>query len=130
MKVDLLRCKAGDMYIGALHRKGALIAERYNIPVKILSAKYGWLEPEQVIETYDTKFKHNYDGDWMGPETYGYYVGGSLYFANAPVPRFQRLVPKTGIGTMLGNLTKMINNPVQTRLELMTHPCHKEGFFL
>lgn len=44
---------ARDMYIGSLAKAQWRIADRYRAPVAILSAKYGLLHPDRVIETYD-----------------------------------------------------------------------------
>lgn len=96
--------KAIDMYDGALFKMGREYGEARGMRIFILSALYGIIPAERVIATYDKKFTKTYDGAW--PEGYGYYLGGSLYFANAPT-RFVRLVPFGRIGKMLGYMKQL-----------------------
>lgn len=81
---------AKEMYAGTLFALAMLYAAENNLQVLILSAKYGFISPDTVIKRYDTKFTKAYSGPW--PEGEGWYVGGSLYFANAP-SRFKPLLP-------------------------------------
>lgn len=96
--------RAVDIYQGALFRMGKEYAEQRGMKIVILSALYGLLEADQVIEPYNLKMQKTYEGEW--PQGFGYYLGGSLYFANAP-SRFVRLVPFGRIGKMLGYMKQL-----------------------
>lgn len=78
------------MYVGALFHLGLTWARQHDHRVLILSAKYGWVRPEQIIERYDERLRTPYRGHW--PEGQGVYVGGYAYFGHAPA-RFAPLVP-------------------------------------
>ena len=45
--------KAKDLYTGPLFKKARAYAEKFGDEWRILSAKYGLLDPERVIEPYD-----------------------------------------------------------------------------
>lgn len=47
---------ARDMYIGALFRNARKAAEATGLPWWIMSAKYGILHPDKVIEPYDMTY--------------------------------------------------------------------------
>lgn len=47
--------KAKDLYIGNLFRAARLYAERRNLTWRILSARYGLLDPERKIEPYNMR---------------------------------------------------------------------------
>ena len=52
------RCRAGDMYISPLFQKMMAYAERLNPKcIFILSAKYGLLNPNDIIEPYEQTLK-------------------------------------------------------------------------
>jgi hypothetical protein len=51
------RDTARNMYVSPLYRKSALLAEKWGLKFSILSAKYGLLHPDQVIEPYDLTLK-------------------------------------------------------------------------
>lgn len=89
-----------DLYQGTLFKRGRAYAERHNMPVIILSAKLGWVQPTQVIEPYNQRFEgqNTYKGNF--PEQPGFYLGGVDYFGRAP-KHLQPLVPKAQIGTMV-----------------------------
>ena len=46
-------CKARDLYQGALFKKSLAYAEQLGDAVYILSAKYGIMHPDVIIETYE-----------------------------------------------------------------------------
>lgn len=94
-------CAAVDMYRGPLFSSGRSYAESRGLEIKILSAKYGFLDPQTIIDPYDEKMQETYAGPW--PAGDGFYFGGSLYFRNAP-PCFQPLVPFGTQGKMVSML--------------------------
>ena len=49
--------RARDMYTSALYRKSVLVVEGWGLSFSILSAKYGLLDPDDVIEPYDLTLK-------------------------------------------------------------------------
>ena len=108
-KVPDARCRVGELYTGQLFLKGKDIATRAGLEFWILSAKYGFVHPETEVDNYDVKFKKPYDGQWPPQDYYGWFLGGQLYFKNAP-PRFVPLVPKGQIGEMLRSLTELQND--------------------
>ena len=73
---------ARQIYTGTLFRFGLRYAEQIGADITILSAKYGLIKPDDVIDTYDQRMKGAYDGPW--PEKPGFYVGGKDYFGKAP----------------------------------------------
>ena len=111
-KSKLPRCKAIDMYQGAMFRAAVNLAVKNNWSVMILSAKYGFIPPDEDIENYDCKATNPYTGEW--PAGRGYYVGGLTYFKYAPA-RFKALVPILGdeprkIGPWIRGINKLLNN--------------------
>ena len=48
---------ARHMYVSSLYRKSVLAAEGLGVQFSILSAKYGLLDPDQVVEPYDLTLK-------------------------------------------------------------------------
>ena len=48
---------ARDMYVSPLYRKSVQLAELWGVPFYILSAKYGLLHPEELIEPYEQTLK-------------------------------------------------------------------------
>lgn len=89
--------QAKEMYTGALFKHGFIIAKQFGYKPLVLSAKYGFIKPEQLIHPYNEKLKIAYSGDW--PDGDGYYLGGPLYFKNAP-ERFKALIPSARYGEM------------------------------
>ena len=83
-------CPAEEMYTGMTFKSGLVLARHFNLEVFILSAKYGLIKHDTIIETYDEKLTSQYTGKW--PEGDGFYLGGPLYFGNAPA-RIKSLVP-------------------------------------
>lgn len=80
---ELVRGPASEVYAGRLFRLGLTYAERVGMPVLILSAKYGFITPETIIEPYDDFMRRTYQGPWPDlPEAV--YLGGSKYFGKAP----------------------------------------------
>ena len=55
----------------------------------ILSAKYGLISPQTLIPYYNDKLKTAYTGAY--PQGDGFFLGGVLYFKNAP-PAFKPLI--------------------------------------
>lgn len=47
---------AGDMYVGALFRNARRAAEATGLPWWIMSAKYGIIPPDEMIEPYDMTY--------------------------------------------------------------------------
>jgi hypothetical protein len=48
---------ARNLYVSPLYRKSALAAEGWSVPFSILSAKYGLLNPDQIVEPYELTLK-------------------------------------------------------------------------
>jgi len=48
---------ARNMYVSSLYRKSVMVAEGWGISFSILSAKYGLLNPDDMIEPYDLTLK-------------------------------------------------------------------------
>ena len=55
---------ARDLYIGPLFRAARIYAEASGLPWAILSARYGLVMPEQVIEPYDYRLVHRAYRAW------------------------------------------------------------------
>lgn len=102
----LVRAPASCLYTGTLFRLGMKWAEQNGYNVLILSAKYGWVQPEQIIDTYDQKLTTPFIGPW--PETGGFYLGGRMYFSQAPA-RFQPLTPGDKIGIMAKRVKQLVS---------------------
>lgn len=104
-KKPVLQAKALDLYAGALFNAGKDVADLFGWQIVILSAKYGFIDPDKVIETYDLRMKKPYEGEW--PMEPGWYLGGPNYFRNAPT-HIKPLVPAARIGEMVNyvNLLK------------------------
>lgn len=119
-KVDLPRCRAGDLYLGQIYQKGKDIAERAGLPTWILSAKYGFLHPDTVVDNYDEKFKKPYKGNMPPAPWHGFYLGGQLYFKNMPAS-FTPLVPSMQMGYMLRALTELQNDPDEVQRMIQEH---------
>ena len=99
------RLRADSKYAGAIHCKGLEFARRERLVVQILSAKYGLLNADTVIDDYDQRMKGDYRGPW--PTLPGFYLGGQDYFRHAPghlVP----LIPSGTIGFMLQNMNALL----------------------
>lgn len=86
------------IYQGTLFKRGKAYAEKHQLPVLILSAKYGFIQPSLVLPPYNQRFTDTYRGAW--PDGHGYYLGGQDYFGAAP-DRFQPLIPSDKIGKMV-----------------------------
>lgn len=124
------RAPAQNLYCGQLTLAALEYGRRMSIPTLILSAKYGFIPPEQVIETYDSKLEAQYEGPW--PEGSGWYVGGPVYFGKAP-DRFLPLVPPASNGKMVmainilmhgGELKSYERGVVQAILEMLLESPH------
>lgn len=119
-KVNLPSGRAGDFYTGTIHKKGKAIAQAVGLPIWILSAKYGFIHPDTIIEQYDEKFKKPYAGPFPPAPWHGFYLGGSLYFKNMP-QSFQPLVKPQQIGYMLSELTVLEKNPARVWEMIRAH---------
>lgn len=98
---------ACERYTGALFQAGCRYAKAKNLKVMILSAKYGLLQAGDLISNYNEKLTEPYNGVW--PEESGFYLGGPLYFKNAP-PHLQSLLPSTmSLGKMVSEVSKLAN---------------------
>lgn len=88
---------AQDMYTGDLFKLGVKYAKKVRLPFFILSAKYGFIEPETVVDRYDTPFTKPFSGPYPpGPVLF---LGGRKYFGNAPED-WAPLVPFNDLGYM------------------------------
>lgn len=114
MKVLLLACsatklptraRAFELYQGAIFRKGLEYSQREGLWTMILSAKYGLLNWDAVIDPYNQKMAGNYWGPW--PALPGFYLGGSLYFGHAP-KTLKPLIPSGTIGFMLRDMNRLL----------------------
>lgn len=114
---------AGCLYDGQIFLKGQAIANTHRVPYWILSAKYGIIQPNDIIDNYDQKLTRAYKGPFPPPEYYGFYVGGQSYFKNFP-KTFLPLVVPGPIGKMLQRLKHLVDNPDECLEKLKGHPCH------
>lgn len=80
-----------ELYKGSLFLGGKIYAERNNLKIYILSAKYGFIGCNELILPYDNKLEKPYNGIW--PPDKGFYLGSELYFGNAP-EYIKPLIPK------------------------------------
>ena len=96
-------------YTGSLFRAGLTLSEEKGWEVLILSAKFGFVRKEALLPYYDNKFKKAYNGLW--PDGEGAYLGGPLYFSNAP-SSFKPLVPNgLPIGEMVKQTQLLLEDP-------------------
>lgn len=121
LKVEAPRIRAGDLYRGQIFLKGKSIAEQAGLPFWILSAKYGFISPDQVIDNYDEKFKKPFRGPFPPAPWHGFYLGGSLYFKHMP-QSFRPLVPSQQMGYMLQALTRLQGDPDEVQRMIREHP--------
>lgn len=119
-KVPDALARADSLYLGSIFTKGKNIAEQAGLPIWILSAKYGFLGPDTVVENYDQKFKKPYAGHWPPAPWHGFYLGGQLYFKNAPAS-FTPLVPSMQMGYMLRALKELENDPDEMQRMIREH---------
>ena len=84
------RARADRLYRGGLFRLLMKLADRFNLSVWILSAKYGFIRRWTLIDSYDQRRKGIYTGPF--PKGPGYYCGGKDYFGGSP-PRYSDLCP-------------------------------------
>lgn len=117
-KADVEQAPAGDLYTGAIFKKGKDVAQQHGVPFVILSAKYGLVRPTTVIETYNERFKGKGNRPCPPAPWHGFYVGGQDYFSRYPKPRFEGLVPPESIGYMLQKLTYLQEHPEVVRAKL------------
>lgn len=99
---------ARDLYLGTLFKLSRQYADQNGLEFWILSAKYGFIRWDAMVETYDQRFPKNGSPLLGWPEQGGFYVGGVDYFANAPA-RFQNLLGgRYGIGVMQQKLKALV----------------------
>jgi len=103
----LLEAPAKEIYVGTLFRAGMQWAMENNYQVLILSAKYGWITPDTVIQSYNQKRTSSKVEYW--PQGEGFYLGGSLYFGEAP-ESFKPLVPANSVGLMTSAVLKLLQD--------------------
>lgn len=120
-KTEAPRSRAGDLYRGQIFLKGKSIAEAAGLPFWILSAKYGFIHPEQEIDNYNEKFKKPFRGPFPPAPWHGFYLGGALYFKNMP-KAFKPLVPSQQMGYMLQGLTQLQRDPQAVKQMILEHP--------
>lgn len=122
-KADVESCPAKNLYRGEIFLKGQRLANVYEIPYWILSAKYGIIDPDDVIENYDQKLTKPYTGPFPPAPYYGFYVGGQSYFKNFP-GQWLPLVPPAPIGKMLQSLKHLTHDAEEAKQILRNHPNH------
>lgn len=115
------RMPACDLYKGEIFLKGKFIAERFDIPYWILSAKYGIITSNDVIDNYDHKLAKPYNGPFPPNPYCGFYVGGQSYFKNFP-DTFLPLVEPGPIGKMLQRLKFLQDSPSEAMKRMSEHP--------
>lgn len=110
--------KAKELYCGILFNAGMDLAAKLGWDVIILSAKYGFIVPDDPITPYDQKFSKPYSGGWPA-ESPSYFLGGPLYFKNAP-GWMEPLVPAARIGEMV-NYVRSLEAGVTREAVFATH---------
>lgn len=110
---NLVTGPASSIYIGTMVVGGLRWAKENGYEVLILSAKYGWITPDTIIETYNLKLKKKFQGPW--PDGEGHYLGGQLYFGNAP-SRFTPLVTGS-CGIVRGKLNALVGGGATIKAE-------------
>lgn len=120
-KRDVEKCEAGDLYTGQIFLKGKKVATRLSIPYWILSAKYGIITPDEVVDNYNQKLAKAYTGPFPPDPYNGFYVGGQSYFKNFP-DSFLPLVEPGPIGKMLQRLKYLVDNPEAAIERIASHP--------
>lgn len=109
---------ARELYTGKLTRLGLELAASRQWKPLILSAKYGFVDADEYLETYDQKLARPYAGPW--PEGEGYYLGGKLYFGKAP-DRFKPLVTGARKYGELVSATMAILGTTDTHIHVQPH---------
>ena len=122
-KNDIESATAADLYSGQIFLKGQSIANKFQIPYWILSAKYGIIDPHDIIDNYNQKLTKAYKGPFPPAPYYGFYVGGQSYFKNFP-DTFLPLVEPGPIGKMLQRLKHLVDDDEACKKILRSHPCH------
>lgn len=74
--------QAKDVYEGRVFQLGIKYAEKVGWNPMVLSAKYGIISVNTIIESYDQKLRGPYLGDWPSEE--GVWLGSKIYFGKAP----------------------------------------------
>jgi hypothetical protein len=102
---------ASKVYTGVLFQLGLRYATVHGYDAWLLSAKYGFIRPDTIIEPYDDVFPRHkpYSGPW--PDGIGFYVGGQSYFGKAPA-RIQPLVPyykNRGLNSWKSHISNMLS---------------------
>lgn len=100
------RAAAHALYAGTLFRLGYKWALLNGYTPMIVSAKYGLIHADDVIDTYDQVLKKPFPTASY-PEGHGVYIGGQRYFALAP-ERFKPLLTPNSIGYMLQQLKRLV----------------------
>jgi hypothetical protein len=83
--------RARDVYTGDVTRLGIGFAEKFKLRPLILSAKYGIIGIDEIIEPYNLKATQAYKGPW--PKESGFWLGGEMYFLYVP-DHIRRLTPE------------------------------------
>jgi hypothetical protein len=108
-KAEVGRCEARHLYTGDTFVAGREIADHFGIPILILSAKYGLIDPTTYIDWYNETFKRLYGGPFPDAPLHGFYLGGMRYFANAPA-RFEPLIVMDNRGRFRTERKRLRNN--------------------
>lgn len=120
-KRDVEKCPAGELYTGSMFLHGKSIANKCGIPYWILSAKYGIVTPDEVVDNYNQKLTSPYKGPFPPNPYHGFYVGGQSYFKNFP-DSFLPLVEIQAMGWMLQNLRYFSYNINAAKRRITEHP--------
>lgn len=108
--------KAKNLYCGPLFIKQRLLAEEKFDNYFILSAKFGLLHPDEIIEPYDVKLEMSIQKEWITmvleqvkniKSDKIYLLGGELYTKNlANLLQAEVLFPKLPPGKMMAAINK------------------------
>jgi hypothetical protein len=122
---------ARNMYISPLYRKSVMVAEGWGLSFSILSAKYGLLDPEEIVEPYDLTLKgasKHFKSEWarkvdaqirnsIDPKKHLVVLAGDDYYAplteagaDSPLNFY---VPMRGLS--LGNRLVFLNQCIRIR---------------
>lgn len=100
------RAPAKWLYTGAMFRMGLEYGWRRGWRIKVLSAKYGIVDQNDVLENYNLKLERPYAGVW--PAENGFYLGGQNYFGQAPDHLRPLLPPGLRMGFALQHMAKLL----------------------
>ena len=112
LKSELTHGKARDIYTGALFLKCVEYCKQNKMKLFIISSKYGLINWNTVINTYDERLAKPYNGKW--PRGKGLFVGSrKKNFTNVP-DRIAPLMPEVetnynfGYGCQLRRMNELL----------------------